>query len=265
MRLSREGLETGGRFLAALLAPIAAAFAPARILTCGLRTSLIAPVTDTVTAPVAGSLALTDRGERTHVLAARTLAAPATLVPVRGIAALDGVGALSRRGRAGRLTCGWGRGRQALAAVLLSPAAARPFRPSRIARISRPGNGRLHAAVGVVHITAYGAAQSPGAASRRSLDFRWGDITSGRPVRQILFVAAPLVVPNAPERPDHVSLPGPCPVLSRPKWATATLPQQRDAHASPNAAPSPSTVFAIAPAADAVSQKNQLHLPAFCL
>jgi hypothetical protein len=240
MRLSREGLETGGRFLAALLAPIAAAFGPARILTCGRMTSLIAPVTR--------SLALTDGGERTHVLAARTLAAPATLVPVRGIAAIDGVGALSRRGRAGRLTCGWGRGRQALAAVLLSPAAARPFRPSRIARISRPGNGRLYAAVGVVHITAYGAAQSPGAASRRSLDFRWGDITSGRPVRQILFVTVGLVAPNGPERPDRVRLPRPCPVLSPPERAIATLLKQRHGGASPNAAPSPSTVFAIAPA-----------------
>ena len=107
-----------------------------------------------------GGLALADGRERTHVLAARTLAVPASLVPARIDAAVCGLGALGGLGRTGRLACGHGNGRGTGRALLLSLATARPLRPPRIARISRPGNGRLFAAVGVVHVTAYGAAQS---------------------------------------------------------------------------------------------------------
>ena len=104
---------------------------------------------------------LADRRERTHVLGPGALAVFATLVPARMGAARCGLGALDGYGWTGRLACGRGSGRGACA-LLLPLAPARPLRPPRAIRSLRPGNGRLFAAVGVVHVTAYGAAQSSG-------------------------------------------------------------------------------------------------------
>ena len=134
------------------------------------------------------ALTRTNGRKRAHIFAAGALAVLATLVSARMGAARGGLGALG--GWSGRLACGRGNSSGACA-LLFSLATARPLWSSRIARNSRPGNGRLFAAVGVVHVTAYGAAQSPWAASRRSLDLRWRDITSARPVRQILFMTKP--------------------------------------------------------------------------
>lgn len=133
--------------------------------------------------------ALSYGDKRAHIRAAGDLTVPAALVAARIAAATGGgLGALSGSGRTVHLACGQGSDRGSCRALLLSLSTARPLRSPRFSRNSRPGNGRLFAAVGVVHVTAYGAAQSLEAASRRSLDLRWVDITSARPVRQILFV-----------------------------------------------------------------------------
>lgn len=93
---------------------------------------------------------------------AATLAAAPTFAPADGIAVFgDGLGASFQAAVAGIVARGKGTARRTLGPFCLSLAAARPLRSCRSTRGLPPGNGRPLAVVGVVHVSAYRAAQSP--------------------------------------------------------------------------------------------------------